>query len=98
MRAVGLSDLDAATRALLAVPSPARTDLSARLIGDADAADLWRERHGVAHPAGGTGSLCAQAALHPRAPSSQCSPAYCEALSVLLEALATWRARGDHEM
>ncbi|MCF2872230.1 hypothetical protein L0664_14235 [Octadecabacter sp. G9-8] len=93
MREVGLSDLDLATRALLAVPRDTWAVFASSLIVDAHAADLWRKRHGVAHPGGGTGSLYAQAALYPRAATSMCSARYCAALSVLLEALLVWRGR-----
>jgi len=93
MRAVGLSDLDVATRALLAHPRRDWADVAQRLIEQAHAADKWRKAHGSGHPSGGTGSLYAQAALGPRAASSQCSPRYCAALSTVLTALDQWRRR-----
>lgn len=93
MRAVGLSDLDLATRALLAVPRDTWSDLAAELIEQAHNADVWRKRTGSAHPGGGTGSLYAQASLLPRTPTSQCSVQYCAALSVVLQALENWRGR-----
>lgn len=95
MRAVGLSDLDVATRVLMTLPASDRSAQAMRMIEAAHAADLWRKRYGVAHPAGGTGSLCAQAALYPRVASSRCSPEYCAALADLLAALADWRLRLD---
>jgi len=93
MRAVGLSDLDVATRALVAVPRRDWAKMAEGLITDAHTADRWRKRHGVAHPGGGTGSLYAQATLYPRAASSECSARYCAALMVILTALEDWRAR-----
>lgn len=97
MRKVGLSDLDMAVRALLVMPS-ATWPVSARaLIERAHAADVWRKRTGSAHPGGGTGSLYAQAALGICATSSECSPRYCAALLVVLEALADWRKRDSAE-
>lgn len=93
MRSVGLTDLDLATRALLAVPRTAWAEMAAELIADAHTADLWRKRFSSAHPNGGTGSLCAQASLYPRAGSAQSSALYCSALSTLLHALEAWRNR-----
>lgn len=98
MRAVGLSDLDVAARALIALPRRDWGDVAHKLINDAHAADKWRKRHGVAHPAGGTGSLYAQAALRPRVATSQCSARYCAALAVVLQALDTWRTRADQDL
>lgn len=97
MRAVGLSDLDAAVRALLALPRDDWPTAAQRMIDAAHTADLWRKRSKRAHPDGGTGSLYAQACLSPRAASSRCGPAYCAALAVLLQALDTWRDRCNHD-
>ena len=93
MRAVGLSDLDVATRALLASPHGDWSELARVMIEDAHAADLWRKRYGVGHPNGGTGSLYAQAALKSPVASSHCSISYCEALETVLGALQDWRNR-----
>lgn len=93
MRSVGLSDLDLAARTLLAAPQEDWGVRARDMIERAHAADLWRKRYGRAHPDGGTGSLYAQASLHPRAASSMCSPRYCAALQVVLRALAEWRHR-----
>ena len=98
MRSVGLSDLDIATRALLAVPQSIWAETAAKLINEAHTADLWRKRRGCAHPNGGTGSLYAQASLYPRAGTSQSSARYCAALSALLRALDTWRNRVHSKM
>jgi len=98
MRRVGLLDLDVAARRVMLVKLDQRAALAAKLIADAHAADLWRKRFGSAHPAGGTGSLYAQACLLPRAPSSDCTPDYCAALAVVLDALGAWRRRGHKDM
>ncbi len=98
MRAVGLSDLDVAARALIALPRREWDGVACKLINDAHVADKWRKRHGVAHPSGGIGSLYAQAALRPRAATSQCSARYCAALAVLLQALDAWRTRADQDL
>ena len=98
MRTVGLSDLDIATRAILALPRGAWATSAATLIEDAHTADLWRKRYGTAHPSGGTGSLYAQASLYPRAATSQCSARYCAALGAVLQALDIWRTREHFEM
>lgn len=98
MRAVGLSDLDVAARALLAWPRRDWAEIARALIEGAHTADIWRKRHGVAHPGGGTGSLYAQASLRPRVPSSECSARYCAALGTVLAALEAWRARIDRNL
>lgn len=93
MRAVGLSDLDLATRVLVHQARKDWRTTADDLIRNAHCADLWRKRYGVAHPGGGTGSLYAQACLLPRAPSSGCDARYCAALACLLAALEDWRGR-----
>ena len=98
MRGVGLSDLDAATRALLAQPRETWQAAAAQLIDDAHTADLCRKRLGQAHPNGGTGSLYAQARLGQRVTTRNCGQHYCAALSVLLQALEAWRNRCNHEL
>jgi len=98
MRSVGLSDLDVAARAMLMQPRDDWAVFADRLIAEAHTADLWRKRHGVAHPGGGTGSLYAQATLHPRAASSACTARYCAALEVVLAALAAWRVRCNRDL
>ena len=95
MRAIGLSDLDVTTRALLAEPQCNWAHSARVLIEGAHACDLWRKRFGNTHPDGGTGSLYAQAALRPSVARTHCDTQYCAALAVLLAALATWRRR-DH--
>ena len=98
MRRVGLSDLDIAARVLLHVPQTDWDTAAQQLIEQAHVADLWRKRHGVAHPDGGTGSLYAQASLLPRKVTSRCSAQYCAALEAVLRALAAWRMRDHRDM
>lgn len=93
MREIGLSDLDVATRALLTEPEQVWAAIARGLIDEAHAADLWRKRFGSPHPDGGTGSLYAQASLRDRSATSHCTPRYCAALAVVLEALDIWRDR-----
>lgn len=95
MRAVGLSDLDVAARALLALPPDRWADMADGLVRDAHVADLWRKRFGTAHPSGGTGSLYAQATLGQTVPSSDCTPHYCAALREVLRALEARRKRAN---
>jgi hypothetical protein len=57
MRRLVPADLDAAARALLAVPPTARQRLAGRLVVEADAADRYRRRFGRAHPIWGNGTL-----------------------------------------
>jgi len=101
MRTVGLSDLDIAARAVLAVSREHWTATAERLVNEAHMADLWRKRHGTAHPNGGTGSLYVQATLGPTVGSSDCTAQYCAALCTVMKALKAWRIRcetgTDHE-
>jgi hypothetical protein len=98
MRSVGLSDLDLAARALLALPQDTWVAVAGQLIEAAHTADLWRKRHGRAHPNGGTGSLYAQASLRTRVASPPSSARYCAALLAVLQALEMWRRRGHREL
>jgi hypothetical protein len=93
MRAVGLSDLDVATRALLASPRAQWPEMARQLVEEAHAADLWRKRYGVGHPKGGTGSLYAQACLYAPVASSRCTAAYLSALKEVVIAVEDWRNR-----
>ncbi len=93
MRSVGVSDLDLAARAVMAVPPNERVHFIEVLLEDTHVSDLWRKRYGNSHPSGGTGSLFAQASLHPTSTSNRADQTYCEALSLVLKALNAWRAR-----
>jgi len=95
MRAIGLTDLDIATRAVMVSERPA-FDAATALIEAAHSADKVRKRTGCPSPTGGTGSLYAQAALGPVAAASPNCSSYLAALTVLLNALEVWRHRADH--
>jgi len=93
MRAIGLSDLDLAARALMCVPASQQRAVAARLLEDADVCDRWRRRFGTIHPSGGTGSLYAQAALGAVTSVSTVGPDYIAAFQVVLQAVSDWRTR-----
>lgn len=93
MRRVGLSDFDLAARAVMAVSDDLQPAFAAHLIAASHDSDLWRKRHGRTHPKGGTGSLYAEAGLHPRAPCDCGGDAYVQALGVVCAALLAWRTQ-----
>ena len=93
MRAVGLSDLDLAARVVVSVPPDKQLSFVRQLLDDAHASDLWRKRHGTAHPSGGTGSLYSQAALHRVSTEAPVDRAYCASLGAVLQGLEAWRDR-----
>lgn len=93
MRAVQLSDLDLAARAVMAAPRSEWDRVATELITQAHVADKWRKRTGRARANGASGSLYAQAALCPVVPAPGCGPSYCAALAHVLRALDRWRAR-----
>lgn len=95
MRRVGLSDLDAAARALMLRPPPEWPQTARALINSAHLADLFRKRMGRAHPDGGTGSLFVQAQLLGRCEANFAGPDYARAMETVLGALTDWRARMD---
>mgnify|MGYP003630823097 CR=1 FL=1 len=88
MRAVHLSDLNLAARALLAVPDNGRRELLKYLIQYAHLADKFRKKTGRAHPQFGDGSLgaiCQPAAM--AAMPDRCDPRYLECLGIVIEGL-----------
>ncbi|KPQ06779.1 MAG: hypothetical protein HLUCCA12_09230 [Rhodobacteraceae bacterium HLUCCA12] len=88
MRAVGLGDVSAAARALMAVPEPARPALMRRLLDEAAQADRYRLRRGRAHPVLGNGTLMARALACPLADvAGPGDPAYLAALAQVIEAV-----------
>lgn len=93
MRRVGLSDLDAAARALMTRPQPDWPRVARGMIEGAHLADLFRKRTGWPHPDGGTGSLFVQAALVGQCNVGFADPAYVLAMETVLHALTDWRAR-----
>ncbi|SMX36701.1 DUF7742 family protein [Maliponia aquimaris] len=64
MRPVLPGDVSAAARALLPVTGARRADVARRLIAEAQAADLFCQTEGKAHPRWGNGTLMAAAYGH----------------------------------
>lgn len=88
MRPILPGDLNAAARALLAVPADARPVLARRLLAQADAADRYRVRHRRAHPLWGNGSLQSAALGRQALAERRLDDAdYVDCLIVMLEAL-----------
>lgn len=61
MRPVLHGDVSNAARALLHVPRALRQDLCARMLCEAEAADIYAQRQGRLHPLWGNGSLMSAA-------------------------------------
>lgn len=93
MRAVLPQDLDIAARALARVAPADRAACMERILSQAHAADKYRKATRRAHPLWGPGTLAGTAALLPLAPPPRrMDPAATEALGLVLQALADWRA------
>jgi len=93
MRPALHGDLVMAACALRAAPLPARADLLARMIAEADAAAAHHARTGRAHPLWGVGSRMARAMARPRGPEPGLGDVdYAACLVLVLEALIA-RAR-----
>lgn len=90
MRPLLHGDVAMAARVLLALPERMRPPRIRRLLRRADAADRYRQRTGLAHPAWGSGSLMAAAERMPRAPEPDFDDVdYCRCwILVLSEAMA----------
>ena len=88
MRAVHLSDLNMAARALLAAPERRRRNLVRLLIQNACLADTYRKKTGRTHPQYGDGSLCAVCLPMARAAMpDRCDPRYLACLGIVIEGL-----------
>ena len=88
MRAVHLSDLNMAARALLAAPERRRRNLVRLLIQNACLADTYRKKTGKVHPQYGDGSLCAACQpMTKAAMPDRCDPDYLECLGIVIEGL-----------
>ena len=89
MRPVLQSDVTAAARALLAVPSHARNSHCARLLREAEWADRYARKLRKPHPYWGNGTLVAAAAGHVQAAEPTFDdPAYCAAVVTVLAQLS----------
>ena len=96
MRAVLLTDLRDAARALLAQPASERPGLSARMINEAIWADLHVRRTGRAHPLWGNGTLSDAARKRVLATEPTLEDAgYCDCLTLVLLGLRDRPGRAD---
>jgi len=98
MRSVGLGDVAAAARALMAVPEAERAALMRRLLDEAERADRFRRRCGRVHPWLGNGTLMARALACRRADvAGPGDAAYLAALAQVIEMVLDWRCRTGAE-
>ncbi|APE43808.1 hypothetical protein BOO69_10580 [Sulfitobacter alexandrii] len=89
MRAVLLSDVIAAARALRGVPASGRAVVCARMLREAHWADRHTRRLGKVHAAWGNGTLKAAAeAYGPVGAGRFDDPEFCECLQMVAAALA----------
>jgi len=96
MTAVGLGDIAAAARALMAVPEAGRAALIHRLLDEAGQAARYQRCHGRVHPRLGNGTLMERALACPRAEvAGPGDPEYLSALAQVIEAVLDWRC-GKH--
>jgi len=92
MTTVGLGDVAAAARALMAVPEVERMPLMQRLLDEAGQAARYRRCHGRVHPRLGNGTLMERALACPQAEvAGPGDPAYLAALAQVIEAVLAWR-------
>ncbi|WP_333829488.1 DUF7742 family protein [Pararhodobacter sp.] len=92
MTEVGLGDVSAAARALMAVPEAQRAALMHRLLDEAGQAARFQRCHGRVHPRLGNGTLMERALAHPLAEvPGPGDPAYLAALAQVIEAVLDWR-------
>lgn len=88
MRAVLLSDIREAARALRAAPAPRRVALCARLLREADWADRHTRRLGRVHPLWGNGTLLGAARARRLAPVGRFDdPEYCACFQMVVTAV-----------
>ncbi|MFT5066750.1 MAG: hypothetical protein ACJAXK_001197 [Yoonia sp.] len=88
MRCVRLTDLNIATRVLMAAPLNSQRDLIDKLIQNARTADKYRKKTGRAHPKWGVGSLADACIGQIRVPRpAACDALYLESLSTVIAAL-----------
>ncbi len=93
MAPVGLGDLAAAARALMAVPAHRRAGLMRAMIGEADLAYRYWQGCGRLHPGFGNGTLMSAALAHPqRRDGGAGDELYLACLAEALEAVIAWRA------
>lgn len=88
MRPVYLSDLDRATRAVLAAPKMNRATTARQIVAAADVADRFRKRLSKPHPRFGTGTLTSAICDLPLARARYCDTEYRACLALVLAALS----------
>lgn len=94
MRPILHGDVSNAARALLHVPRPLRQDLCARMIREAEAADVYARTSGRLHPLWGNGSLMAAARKRMLADEPSFDDAeYCACFELVLRGLTDWKAK-----
>jgi hypothetical protein len=92
MRPVLHGDVSNAARALLYAPRIVRKDLCARMIEEAEAADIFAQQRGRLHPLWGNGSLMSAARKRMLADEPSFDNAdYCECFEMVLRGLVEWR-------
>lgn len=92
MRAVLLSDVTTAARALLCVPKTERAALCARLLGEAEAADRYARKLRKPHPKWGNGTLRGAVGDMPLEKERVCDdPEYAMCLCMVLRGLTARR-------
>lgn len=85
MRAIHLSDLNLATRTLLAVPARARAATMQDLVGAAQVADKFRKQTGRAHSVYGNGTLGAACQHRKKAKMpDRCDETYLECMGIVI--------------
>ncbi|MFT5630208.1 MAG: hypothetical protein ACI9HB_001377 [Gammaproteobacteria bacterium] len=88
MRRAHLTDLNIATRVLLAAPAEDHQDIAQKLIRNAHTADKYRKKTGRAHPIWGAGSLADACMGHIKAPLLKgCDAGYLACLSTVVAGL-----------
>jgi len=93
MRPVLHGDVSNAARALLHVPRALRRDLCARMMREAEAADVYARRAGRLHPFWGNGSLMSAARKRVLADEPTFDDAdYCACFEMVLRGLFDFRA------
>jgi hypothetical protein len=95
MQLVGLGDLAAAARAMMAVAETRRGPLLLRLLDEADLGDRHRRTCGRSHPVFGNGTLMSAALARPqRHPSGPGDVEYLACLAQAIEGVLDRRERG----
>jgi len=97
MRSITHGDVIAAASALMSWPERSRRSLIVRFLEQAHIADIYRKRTGRVHPVWGNGTLMAAVLQNRALPTepSMSDSAYLNAVSIVIEALLSWRQRAN---